>query len=88
MKFESPKYEFPIQWRDWCTGAGHPAGIWWLAGRTYLAGFGSLAEQRLAEAGAFHVGTLQFEPDPLEGTPRRAHVLPLRPAAALRLFRV
>jgi len=66
MNYEKPKYEFPIDWQDWCTGAGQPAGIWWLDGRTFFAGFGSLAETRLAEAGAFHVATLQFERDMLE----------------------
>lgn len=88
MKYEAPKYEFPIEWRDWCTRAGQPAGIWWLDGRTYFAGFGSLAELRLAEAGAFHVGTLQFHPDPVEGAPRRGHVQPLGTARALQLFQV
>jgi len=68
MSFEKAKYEFPIDWQDWCIGAGQPAGIWWLNGRTFFAGFGSLAESRLAAAGAFHVATLHFEPDVLEST--------------------
>jgi hypothetical protein len=86
MKYEAPKYEFPVEWRDWCTGAGQPAGIWWLEGRTYYAGFGSLAEARLVEAGAFHVATLQFEPDPLEAAPRAGRVVPLSDSVALQLF--
>lgn len=86
MKFESPKYEFPIEWRDWCTGAGQPAGIWWLDGRTWYAGFGSLAEAQLIAAGAFHVATLQFTPDPLEGRQRDATIEPLHPTLAIQLF--
>jgi hypothetical protein len=86
MKFEKPDYEFPIEWRDWFTGAGQPAGIWWLDGRTWFAGFGSLAEARLMQAGAFHVATLQFEPDPLERTHRGVPVRSLASDVALQLF--
>ena len=86
MNFERPEYEFPIDWQDWCTGAGQPAGIWWLDGRTWYAGFGSLAEARLIEAGAFHVATLQFEPDGQERPGRRGGVETLSPAAALQRF--
>jgi hypothetical protein len=86
MRYEKPKYEFPFDWQDWCTGAGQPAGIWWLDGRTFFAGFGSLAEARLAEAGAFQVATLQFESDVLESSPPGRTVDPVRPDLLLRLL--
>jgi hypothetical protein len=85
MRYEKPKYEFPIDWRDWCTGAGQPAGIWWLDGRTFFAGFGSLAEARLAEAGAFHLATLQFQSDALESRHPGATVDPIAHRSLLRL---
>lgn len=88
MKLEKPDYEFPIDWQDWCTGAGQPAGIWWLEGRTWYAGFGSRAEAKLIEAGAFHVATLQFEPDPRERVRRAGVVHAVGPATALQLFDV
>ena len=88
MKFEKPDHEFPIDWQDWRTGAGQPAGIWWHAGRTWFAGFGSLAEARLIEAGAFHVATLQFEPDAQEHAQRQGRVETLSPVAALQRFAV
>jgi hypothetical protein len=67
MSYEKPKYEFPIDWRDWCTGAGQPASILWLAGRSWLTGIGSPAEQALLASGAVPVGTLRFDRDPVEG---------------------
>jgi hypothetical protein len=84
LRYERPKYEFPIDWQDWCTGAGQPAGIWWLDGRTYFAGLGSLAEARLSEAGAFHVATLQFAADPLEARHPGATVAPVAPFTMLQ----
>lgn len=86
MRYEKPKYEFPIDWQDWCTGAGQPAGIWWLDGRTFFAGFGSLAEARLAAAGAFHVATLQFESDVIDSRQRSRTIDPVGPRAFLRLL--
>lgn len=86
MRYEKPKYEFPIDWQDWHTAAARPAGIWWLDGRTYLAGFGSRAEAALAGAGAFHVATLQFEPDPLETVHRDRVVEVFGARAMLRLL--
>jgi len=84
VRYEKPKYEFPIDWLDWCTGAGQPAGIWWLDGRTYFAGFGSRAEAKLSELGAFHVATLQFHPDQLEARHAGASVTAVAPVTMLQ----
>lgn len=86
MKFEKPGHEFPIDWQDWRIGAGQPASIWWHEGRTWFAGFDSLAEAKLIEAGAFHVATLQFEPDAQERGCRRGQVRTLSPDVALQWF--
>jgi hypothetical protein len=85
VRYEKPKYEFPIDWQDWCTGAGQPASIWWLDGRTFFAGFGSLAEASLAEAGAFHVATLQFHSDVMDSRQRARTVDPVGPLAMVQL---
>lgn len=82
MRYEKPKYEFPIEWRDWCTGAGQPATVLWWDGRTWFAGEGSAAERVLLERGAVPVATLRFDPAPLETV--HAHAVVDRvPAMAL-----
>jgi hypothetical protein len=86
MRYEKPRYEFPIDWQDWCTGAGQPAGIWWLDGRTHFAGFGSMAEARLAAAGAFHVATLQFEGDVIDSRQRGRTIDSVELLSMLRLL--
>lgn len=83
MKYEQPKYEFPVEWRDWCTGAGQPASILWFAGRTWLAGIGSRAERALLAQGAVAVATLRFDPDPLESVHRDGIIDALPPRALL-----
>lgn len=52
----------------WAGTAGRPAGIFWLDGRCVMAGHGSPLEERLIEQGAILVGTLRFDPDPLEAS--------------------
>ena len=46
--------------------AGRPAGIFWLDGRCTMAAHGTRTEARLLEQGAILIGTLRFDPDPLE----------------------
>lgn len=83
MKYEQPKYEFPVEWRDWCTGAGQPASVLWLAGRTWLAGIGSRAEQALLARGAVPVAVLRFDPDPLETVHTSGIIDPVPPRVLL-----
>ena len=45
---------------------GRPAGIFWLDGRCVMAAHDTIAEARLLEIGAILVGTLRFDPEPLE----------------------
>ncbi len=60
MKYERPKYEFPIDDIARHEKADAPAGIYLLAGRWHLAAHDSFAETRLIDAGALHVATLTF----------------------------
>lgn len=69
-KYEPPKYEFPVHDINWTTGAGKPAGVYWLEGRSVIAAHDSAAERALLEIGAILIATLRFEPDPLETTQR------------------
>jgi hypothetical protein len=59
---------------EWSVGIGHPAGIYWLGGRSVIAALGSPAEQRLLDQGAVPIATLIFERDPHDGT-RSGHVV-------------
>lgn len=65
-RYERPEYEYPIRGLNWTAGVGQPAGMYWLDGRTLIAGHGSLAEDYLLAMGAIHIGTLRFDADPLE----------------------
>lgn len=65
-RYEKPRYEYPIRGLNWTAGLGQPAGIYWLDGRSVLAGHGSDAEAYLLAQGAILAATLRFEPDPLE----------------------
>jgi hypothetical protein len=76
-------YEFPVEWRDWCTGAGQPASLLWLEGRTWLAGIGTRAEQALLASGAVPIGLLRFDPDPRERVHRDGCVTRLSPRQLL-----
>lgn len=61
-----PKYEHPVDDINWTAGVGQPAGIYWLEGRSVIAGHGTRAESRLLDLGAILIATLRFDPDPLE----------------------
>jgi len=65
-----PKYEHPIDDINWTAGVGRPAGIYWLHGKSVIAGHGTAAEERLLDRGAILIATLRFDPDPLERTHR------------------
>jgi hypothetical protein len=61
------EYFLDVHEHQWAHGVGHPAGIYWLNGRSVIAAHSSRAEQVLIDHGAILVATLLFEPDPLEG---------------------
>lgn len=86
MHWEQDRYEFPVEWRDWCTGAGQPATMLWFAGRTWLAGVGSRAEEALLQRGAVPVATLRFDADPCETVHSHGAVTRLSTAQALARF--
>ena len=81
MKYERPKYEFPIDDIELREKADAPAGVYLLGGRWHLAAHDSLAESRLVDAGALLVATLTFS---LPAKP--AHVAPLAAAAVLQMY--
>ena len=81
MKYERPKYEFPIDHIEHREKADAPAGVYLLGGRWHLAAHDSLAESRLIDAGALLVATLTFT---LPAAP--AQVTPLAAAAVLQMY--
>ena len=83
MRHEQERYEFPVEWRDWCTGAGQPATLLWYAGKTWLAGIGTRAEEALLAEGAVPVGLLRFDPDPRERVHRHGSVARMTPRQLL-----
>lgn len=71
---EDPGFE---QFQDdisWSIGVGKPAGIFWLAGSVRMATHDSVAEDHLLRQGAVLVGTLRFDPDPIESVHRTGRV--------------
>ena len=77
MKLDEPKYSFPVIGIAWTSGVGHPGAIFLWEGRSHVAAEGSPAADWLEERGALRIGTMRFDPDPLE----RAH--PERPVRSL-----
>jgi hypothetical protein len=61
-----PDHILDIHDRQHGSVVGRPAGIFWLDGRCVMAAHDTIAEARLLEIGAILVGTLRFDPDPLE----------------------
>src|SRR5687768_13260916 len=49
---EKAKYEYPVRGLNWTAGVGQPAGIYWLEGRSLIAGHNSAAEDYLLRMGA------------------------------------
>ena len=68
MPLEDPLYHYPVEWINHTDGAGRPAGIYLLDGRTRIAARWSIAERLLLEAGALYVATLCFGGSPYERT--------------------
>ena len=68
MKFEDPRYQYPVEWINHTEGPGQPAGIYLLDGVTRVAARWSAAERALLEAGALYVATLCFGGSPYERT--------------------
>jgi len=64
--YVAPKYEHPIDDINWTAGVGQPAGVYWLRGKSVIAGHGTIAEEHLLRDGAILIATLRFDPDPLE----------------------
>lgn len=60
------KYSYPVRGLNWTAGVGQPAGMYWLEGRTVIAGHGTAAEAYLLAQGAVLAATLRFDPDPAE----------------------
>ena len=68
MRDEAPKtHVLDVHDHEWTHAPGHPAGVFWLDGRSVMAAHESRAERRLLAQGAILVATLLFERDPLEG---------------------
>ncbi len=86
MKPDSPKYELPVPGSAWATKVELGAGIYFLEGRTYVAGHSSPAEQRLLERGAFLLASLRFERELLEGSHPDCTVQPLDTRQAVMHF--
>jgi hypothetical protein len=59
-------FEYEHHEINWTAGVGQPAGVYWLEGRSVVAGHGSAGEAKLLAAGAVLIATLLFERDPLE----------------------
>ncbi|HEX2168536.1 MAG TPA: hypothetical protein VHG09_14975 [Longimicrobiales bacterium] len=85
-KPEDPGLEYYQDDINWTAGVGHPAGIFWLAGRCVMAAHESAAEERLLELGAVLVGTLRFDADPLETVHRKGSVERIGVSRATREF--
>ena len=66
-KARGPGYEQFEDDINWTAGVGKPAGVYWMNGRTVIAGHDTAAEEHLLLAGAVLVATLLFERDPREG---------------------
>ena len=64
MKFEHPKYEYPIEGIASIGKPGEPAGIYLLDGAWHLAALDGVADALLQSAGALHVLTLCFPTNP------------------------
>jgi hypothetical protein len=79
-------YEHPVHHVDWSQGIGQPAGVYWLAGRSVIAGHGSTAETCLVAEGAVLVATLRFDADPLESRHPGRRVERLQSLAATSVF--
>jgi hypothetical protein len=79
MKKDEPDYELPIAGSAWSTSVELGAGIYFLDGRTHVAGHRSPAERALLERGALLIASLRFDRDLIE----RAH--PARPIRVLDL---
>jgi len=81
----SPKYEHPVDDINWTAGVGRPAGIYWLAGKSVIAGHGTAAEQHLLDRGAVLIATVRFDADPLERSHAGRIVERVHPRVLVRL---
>ena len=61
-----PDHILDIHDRQHESVVGRPAGIFWLDGRCVMAAHDTAREEGLLAIGAILVGTLRFDPDPLE----------------------
>ncbi|CAN5864883.1 hypothetical protein BH23GEM3_BH23GEM3_09250 [soil metagenome] len=86
MKADSQKYELPVSGSAWTKSVELGAGIFFLAGRTHVAGHSSAAEGELLARGAMLIATLRFRPDPLEASHPERAVRALGTGAAVNRF--
>jgi hypothetical protein len=61
MKRDKPESELPIAGSAWSTRVELGAGIYFLDGRTHVAGHHSPAERELVERGALLIASLRFD---------------------------
>jgi hypothetical protein len=66
MKRDKPDYHLPIAGSAWSSSVELGAGIYFLEGRTHVAGHSSAAERALLERGAFLIASLRFDREILE----------------------
>jgi hypothetical protein len=87
MKPESSTvYQLPVAGSSWISSVELGAGIFFLHGRTHVAGHSSPAEHWLLERGALLVASIRFDREPHE-TYRPGHGLRgLGPREALQRF--
>ena len=70
MRDERPGTSHVLDVHDYqiASAPGQPAGIFWVDGQILMAAHDSPREAVLLARGAILVGTLRFEPDPLEAS--------------------
>jgi hypothetical protein len=87
MKPESVDFESPIAGSAWITSVELGAGIYFLEGRTHVAGYSTPAERALLERGALLVASIRFDRELLESSRAGHTVQTLGTFEAVRAFR-
>jgi hypothetical protein len=86
MKFQRPKYEFPVEGIRRTAGVGQPAGLFLLDGDLHVVARWSAAEADLLERGAIHFANLRFDHEAVGESRAWPPVRPLGAASAARRF--
>jgi hypothetical protein len=87
MKAEFSKYELPVAGSSWISSVELGAGIYFLDGRTHLAGHSSPAERALVERGALLVASIRFDGNAQESYRDAHRVRVLAAGEAVGVFR-